>query len=87
MRWLRSGLLALFLALCFGFVTATPAQAVRLGVRPNWGACGLSTSETKMVYDFGAIELKCGNANWGYRHIKDRHYTEFQGLARAGGLN
>jgi hypothetical protein len=40
-----------------------------------------------MVYDFGGIELKCGNASWGYRHIKNRHYNEFQNLARAGGLN
>ena len=87
MQRLRRVLLALLVSLGFGLVVATPAQAVRLGTRPNWGACGASTSEYKMVYDFGDIELKCGNASWGYRHIKARHYNEFQGLARAGGLN
>jgi hypothetical protein len=87
MKRLRIGLLALLVSLGLGLVVATPAQAVKLGPRPNWGACGVSTSETKMVYDFGDIELKCGNASWGFRHIKARHYNEFQGLARAGGLN
>lgn len=40
-----------------------------------------------MVYGFGTIQLQCGNASWGYNHVKARHYNEFQGLARAGGLN
>lgn len=66
---------------------ATAAQAEKLGPRPNWGACGTSTSDQKVVYDFGGINLRCGNASWGYRHIKNRHYNEFQTLARAGGLN
>lgn len=87
MKGLHSGLLALLASVGFGLVVATPAQAVKLGTRPNWGACGVSTSDYKMVYDFGGIELKCGNASWGFRHIKDRHYDQFQGLARAGGLN
>ncbi len=87
MKRLRSGLIVLLVALGLGLVAATPAQAAKLGSRPNWGACGVSTSDAKMVYDFGSIELKCGNANQGYRHIKARHYTEFQSLARAGGLN
>ncbi len=87
MKGLHSGLLALLAFLGFGVLVATPAQAVNLGTRPNWGACGTSTSEIKMVYDFGDIELKCGNADWGFRHIKVRHYNQFQGLARAGGLN
>jgi hypothetical protein len=87
MKGLYSGLLAFLAPLSFVLVVVTPAQAFKLGPRPNWGACGVSTSEYKMVYDFGGIELKCGNASWGYRHIKDRHYNEFQGLARAGGLN
>ncbi|WP_141703477.1 hypothetical protein [Planobispora rosea] len=87
MRQLRRGLLAVILSLGIVAVMSAPAQAEKLGPRPNWGACGTSTSEYKMVYDFGGINLKCGNASWGYRHIKDRHYNEFQNLARAGGLN
>lgn len=86
MRRLRTELTVL-LALGFLLVFTVSAEAAKLGSRPNWGACGLFTSESKMVYDFGRIELKCGNPNWGYRHIKARHYNEFQGLARAGGLN
>nr|WP_042179747.1 hypothetical protein [Kibdelosporangium sp. MJ126-NF4]CEL14006.1 hypothetical protein [Kibdelosporangium sp. MJ126-NF4]CTQ88374.1 hypothetical protein [Kibdelosporangium sp. MJ126-NF4] len=87
MTKLRSRLLILLLSLSLGLIVATPAHAEKLGPRPNWGACGTSTSEQKMVYDFGGITLKCGNAGWGFRHIKDRHLNEFQGLARAGGLN
>lgn len=86
MRRLRVGL-TVFLCLGVGLIFTVPAQAAKLGSRPNWGACGVWTSEYKMVYDFGAIELKCGNAGWGYRHIKAEHYSQFQGLARAGGLN
>lgn len=82
----RTGLIVL-LSLGVWLVFTVPAEALKLGSRPNWGACGVATSETKMVYDFGSIELKCGNASWSYRHIKARHYNEFQGLARAGGLN
>lgn len=84
---LRSALLVLFISLGLGLVVATPAQATKLETRPNWRACGVFTSETKMVYDFGSYELKCGNASWGYRHIKEEHRNQFQGLARAGGLN
>ncbi|MTE17829.1 hypothetical protein F0L17_01505 [Streptomyces sp. TRM43335] len=87
MKKLRSGLLALVLSLGLGMTIATPAHAAKLGPRPNWGACGTSTSEQKLVYQFGSFPLKCGNASWGYRHIKNRHYDQFQGLARAGGLN
>lgn len=87
MKRLRNRLLVLLVSLVFGLVVATPAQAAKLGTKPNWGACGVFTSETKMVYDFGSIELRCGNASWGYRHIKDGHRNQFQGLARAGGLN
>lgn len=87
MKKYRNGLLVLLLSIGFGLIVATPAHAQQLGPRPNWGACGISTSDERMVYDFGSFKLRCGNASWGYRHIKDRHYTEFQGLARAGGLN
>lgn len=70
-----------------GLSSAAPAQAVKLGPRPPWGACGVSTASSKVVYDYGFIQLQCGDANWGYRHIKDRHYTEFQVLAAPAGLN
>jgi hypothetical protein len=90
MKRLRIGLLALLVALGLGLVVATPAHAVKLGHRPNWGACGRSASDFKMVYDFGGIELKCGSfgsSGWGFRHIKEGHYNDFQRLASAGGLN
>lgn len=87
MKRLRSTLLVLLLSLGFGLIIAAPAHAEKLGTRPNWGACGVSTSAQKVVYDFGSVNLRCGNAGWGYRHIKDRHFNEFQNLARAGGLN
>ncbi|MFD0203464.1 MULTISPECIES: hypothetical protein [Saccharothrix] len=87
MKKLRVALLACLLALGFGLAVVTPAQAVKLGTRPNWGACGFSDDAQKLVYQFKTFELRCGNASWGYRHIKDGHYDQFQNLARAGGLN
>lgn len=75
--------------------SALPAHAVKLGTRPNWGACGVFTDESKKVYDFGAIELRCGGPkgsktpSWGYRHILWREHSthRFGVLASAGGLN
>ncbi|KOX19894.1 hypothetical protein ADK67_31995 [Saccharothrix sp. NRRL B-16348] len=87
MKKLRGGLLVCLLFLGFALAVTTPAHAAKLGTRPNWGACGVSTDSQKLVYQFGTSELRCGTASWGYRHIKDRHYTEFQNLASAGGLN
>jgi hypothetical protein len=87
MKRLRRVSIVLLASLGLGLVVATPAHAERLGTRPNWGACGTSTSETKNVYSFGSIILKCGNSSWGYRHIKSRHMSQFQTLAAAGGLN
>ena len=87
MQKLRSGLLVLVLFAGFGLGVATPAHAQKLGTRPNWGACGISTDNDKLVYKFGSFPLRCGNESWGFRHIKDRHLDEFQTLARAGGLN
>ncbi|SNQ51337.1 conserved exported hypothetical protein [Frankia canadensis] len=93
MKWLRRALLPLLLSLSIALLAAAPAHAEKLGTRPNWGACGVSTSEQKMVYDFGGINLRCGNNRWGYRHIKDGgsgedgHYDDFQNLARPAGLN
>lgn len=78
---------AALLVLLMGLFVAAPAQAVKLGPRPPWGACGVSTASSKVVYDYGFIELQCGDANWGYRHIKDRHYAEFQALASPARLN
>lgn len=82
-----TGLLAVFTSLLVTLAVAAPASAEKLGSRPNWGACGILTNEQKMVYDFGGVNLRCGTASWGYRHIKNRHFNEFQNLARAGGLN
>lgn len=46
-----------------------------------WGACGASTSEQKVVTSFGEWKLLCGNKDYGYRHIQDRHMDEWEGLA------
>ncbi|MGW5311136.1 hypothetical protein ACWEQ0_14825 [Nocardia thailandica] len=55
--------------------TAAPAQAV------VWGACGVSTSDHKVVRTYSKAVLKCGTQNWGYNHIKARHIGEWEGLA------
>lgn len=69
--------------------TATPAYAnVKMPEAPPWGACGLMTSETKVVRTFSTgYKLLCGGPRWspnpasGYRHIIGKHKGEFQTLA------
>ncbi|MFC4373120.1 hypothetical protein ACFO5K_03315 [Nocardia halotolerans] len=46
-----------------------------------WAACGMSSSETKLVATYPKAHLQCGTANWGFRHIKARHLEEWQNLA------
>ncbi len=61
----------------------------------TWGACGVTTSSTKTVRTFtnryrasdagrflrgGSSVLYCGDDNYGYRHIKLRHESQFENL-------
>lgn len=52
-----------------------------------WGACGIRTDESKVVTTYGDWKLLCGNKNYGYRHIQDRHQAEWEGLADIEGRN
>lgn len=59
----------------------------------TWGACGLSSSETKLVHEFPYLSLMCGgplysaDPTWGYRHILKNHRDQFSGLAALAGRN
>lgn len=69
---------------------ATPSHAVtppnKMGAHPTWGTCGLTSSQMKLVYDFGAEVLYCGSASsFGYLHIKAGKQTSFAPLAAAVG--
>ncbi|MFC9436804.1 hypothetical protein [Nocardia sp. NPDC057030] len=37
-------------------------------------------SETKVVATYSKARLQCGTDNWGYRHIQQRHQTEWEAL-------
>lgn len=64
-----------------------------------WAPCGIFDSNTKIVRTFnraatagvtpylgsGLSSLACGSSQWGYRHIVDRHLTDWQ--ARAAQAN
>lgn len=61
-----------------------------LGRAPVLGACGVWTAESKLVYAYGgdskSRRLLCGNENFGFRHIRARHKSDFQYYAQMGGL-
>ncbi len=65
--------------------SAQAAPPNKMGPRPAWGACGLSASPTKLVYNFGKVVLYCGNSSSGYVHIKANHRAQFLTLASAVG--
>jgi hypothetical protein len=51
-----------------------------------WGACGNSTAASKEVTKFYVnprmyYYFRCGDANFGYRHVVTRHRTDFENLA------
>ncbi|MFT4298368.1 MAG: hypothetical protein QM597_01835 [Aeromicrobium sp.] len=56
-----------------------------------WGACGLRTSPTKVVDRYpgkgGTYTLRCGDKNYGYRHILQNHRSQFEALAAGTGKN
>jgi hypothetical protein len=59
----------------------------------TWGACGIFDDRFKLVRVFyrsasnvpngpeigsGTSDLHCGSEKWGYRHIKDRHRSQWE---------
>lgn len=66
-----------------------------------WAACGFRDKESKVVRAFsrkkfsvplrsisgGTSNLTCGNANYGYRHIKDRHLEDWESKAWLASMN
>lgn len=65
--------------------------AGQLPTAPTWGACGLSSSETNLVFQFPSLSLMCGgplyssDPTWGYCHILKNHQDRFSGLAALAG--
>ncbi|WP_344928112.1 hypothetical protein [Saccharopolyspora gregorii] len=63
--------------------------------RELWAACGTNDDPGKLVRSFDRVagpfgpksDLLCGTAGFGYRHIKDRHMTQWQTLAGMVGSN
>jgi hypothetical protein len=58
----------------------------------TWGACGIFDENLKVIRTFtdrrggaglpgGSSTLNCGSENWGYRHIVDRHLSQWQAKA------
>ncbi|MGY1894167.1 hypothetical protein [Nocardia gipuzkoensis] len=52
-----------------------------------WGACGVSSPADKVVTTFGNWKLLCGDEGSGYRHIQQRHMSEWEGLRAIEGRN
>ncbi|WP_459545561.1 hypothetical protein [Nocardia sp. X0981] len=77
-------------------MTAVAAAALPImGLTPSpvahasfpWGACGASSPEDKVVTTFGEWKLLCGNDRSGYRHIQQRHMSDWENLAAIEGRN
>ena len=76
-------------------VTTAAAAMALAGLVPGpiahasfpWGACGAHSPEDKVVTTFGNWKLLCGNGDWGFRHIRARHMSEWEGLAAIEGRN
>lgn len=76
-----------------------PVEGSASTIQATWGACGAFDKETKTVRTFkrsavtspkvaaGNTLMKCGNAKYGYRHIKDRHLNDWNSLAAITGSN
>lgn len=78
---------AILMALTVTLSLTSVAQATT-----PWGACGNSTPESKEVTKYYASPrayyyLRCGNADYGYRHILSRHLVDFEQLAAGTSQN
>ncbi len=63
------------------------ASSIRIGPAPAWGACGVTSPSTKLVYRYSSKTiLYCGIVGKeGYWHIKE-HMADFQAFATPVGL-
>lgn len=69
-------------------VKVSQGAAGELGPAPAWGACGVFTSDNKVVATYsGGVRLTCGSEKFGYRHIKRDHRSQFETLAAPTALN
>jgi len=64
------------------------ASSTKIGPAPAWGACGVTSPSTKLVYTFSSRTiLYCGTQDTsGYWHIKYEHMSQFAALAAPVGL-
>lgn len=64
------------------------SASIKIGPAPAWGACGLTSSSTKLVYSYSPnTRLYCGAQDTsGYWHIKYEHGSQFSVLAAPVGL-
>jgi hypothetical protein len=75
---------------------ALAAQANSIPGATAWGACGATTSHQKVARTFdqrskatgggytipyGNTYLRCGDSDWGYRHVFDRHMQDWKNKA------
>ncbi|MFG3616498.1 hypothetical protein [Nocardia sp. NPDC047654] len=76
-------------AVCAG-ITVLGFASLAAAEPQVWGACGVSDNDAKVVRTFSITTgpvggkpgtLLCGNRDSGFRHIKDRHMAEWEGLA------
>jgi hypothetical protein len=77
------------------------AAARHPGPGAVWRACGISDKNTKVVRKFdraasrfpaphfgaGVASLGCGSKAWGYRHILDRHLSQWEFIASFDRVN
>ena len=74
-------------------VTSAATLGPKLGPLPRqkWDSCSLFDSRYHKVTYFGSgVNLLCGppgGSGWGYRHIKERHMSDFQYYASFDRLN
>lgn len=62
-----------------------PTMSAAASVLPapaTWAGCGVATDPQKIVRTFPRSKvLRCGNANYGYWHIYEKHRSQFEQLA------
>lgn len=83
----------MFAVMLVGWAPTAAMAGPRLPAAPLWGACGISTAESKIVHAFPrGVTLRCGgpvgssNPSWGYRHML-KHRDALAAMAAPAGLN
>jgi hypothetical protein len=74
-----------------GASVTTSAGAVAAAGTPPWPACGISDKNTKVLYQYSRAQiagvsgaratLACGSSEWGFRHIKAGHLSQWEAKA------